>query len=265
MLLSGMPCTVEGIKGLKSKIKVIMIANRGALDETTVEIDIGLRSGRRQVPGCVAVGKCGDIPLLRRLLGKARENFPINLGSRRSEESLDYSHTFQNFIQNTPQSPDSNRIKALHISQLMPHKLLHVPLDLFGVIEIVVEPLVKQFTNTNKPDLRVHSRALQIARRQLFYKSNTSFSYGGKLVEQLENVLVTIVPFESYFILIVEIEPWVFLMKHQFDATYKISLILLRQVPHHLLDTPLPWAWVVSDGTMRQRQYQFSQHNGHPP
>lgn len=96
----------------------------------------------------------------------------------------------------------------------MPHELLRVPPDLSGVVEIVIEPLMKQFTNTNKPDLRVRSRALQIARRQLFYKSNASFPYGGELVEQLENVLVTIMPFESYFILIVEIEPWVFLTKH---------------------------------------------------
>jgi hypothetical protein len=113
-----------------------------------------------------------------------------------------------------PKTPDSNRVKTSHVSRLMPHELLRVSLDLFGVIEIVIEPFMKQLTYTNKPDLRVHSRVLQIGRRQLVYKLDTSFSCGGKLVEQLENVLIAVVSFERYFVLIVELEPWVFLTKY---------------------------------------------------
>src|SRR5579871_4448711 len=85
-----------------------------------------------------------------------QEASPIS-SSDLSEYLPSFRLTFGRSASSNPSQSESPCIKSFKIPQLIPQKTLCVLFDLFDVIEIMVKPLVEQFTNADDANFWVHA------------------------------------------------------------------------------------------------------------
>jgi hypothetical protein len=158
---------------------------------------------------------------------------------------------------------DLRWVELLHIAQVVQQKPLEVRIDLPEVIKVVVNPFMQEFLNRDAADPWMDTAAAQVCSTERLHKGDTFCPHGLKFIQKGGKSLFAIAASAGDFILIIDLERGLSLLKHSSHAANKVTMVFFGQMANDLFCAPLSNVWMPANGAIRKRSGTLPQkHDG---